>query len=160
MKRKVGLALALGVALFSTQGADAKNASRIIGRVYTSQQATEGRRLYRKACAHCHGPHPSAIGPSAPVLAGPAFTSHWEGLPLSQLFERIADTMPQDRPQSLSRQQYACVLAYLLQEAGWPAGDTPLAFTVSELSAMTYLAPVDSPTRRPNAPGPPPSRWP
>ena len=45
---------------------------------------------------------------------------------MSTLYSTLRNTMPQDKPGSLSDQQYVDVIAYLLQRAHVPAGQTAL----------------------------------
>jgi S-disulfanyl-L-cysteine oxidoreductase SoxD len=93
--------------------------------VYTEEQAKRGEALYEKQCSACHGDK-LAGRESAPPLTGGAFLSNWNGLPLSDLFERVRRTMPQNAPGKLSRQQNADILAYLLSFNKFPAGKTEL----------------------------------
>jgi S-disulfanyl-L-cysteine oxidoreductase SoxD len=93
--------------------------------VYTEQQAKRGEALYEKQCSACHGDK-LAGRESAPPLTGGAFLSNWNGLPLSDLFERVRRTMPQNAPGKLSRQQNADILAYLLNFNKFPAGKIEL----------------------------------
>ena len=51
----------------------------------------------------------------APGLTGGEFTSNWNDLSLGDLFERMRISMPQNAPGSLSRQQNADILAFVLQ---------------------------------------------
>jgi hypothetical protein len=62
----------------------------------------------------------------APALTGGDFNSDWNDLPISQLFDRMRTTMPQNSPGSLSRQQNADILAFMLSKANYPAGTTEL----------------------------------
>jgi len=59
-------------------------------------------------------------------LTGGAFQANWNGLSLSDLFDRIRKTMPQSKPGRLTRQQDADVLAFLLNINKFPAGKTEL----------------------------------
>jgi mono/diheme cytochrome c family protein len=93
--------------------------------VYTEEQAKRGEALYEKQCSACHGDK-LAGRESAPPLTGGAFLSNWNGLPLSDLFERVRRTMPQNSPGKLSRQQNADILAYVLSFNKFPAGKTEL----------------------------------
>ena len=61
-----------------------------------------------------------------PALRGAAFISNWNGLEVDDLFERTRISMPQEAPGSLSGQQVADVVAYLLQENGCSSGDSEL----------------------------------
>src|SRR6185436_10556564 len=93
--------------------------------VYTEEQAKRGEPLYSQYCASCHGPD-LAGGEMAPGLTGGEFSSNWNDLSLGDLFERMRVSMPQNSPGSLSRQQNADILAYMLFKASVPAGKTEL----------------------------------
>src|SRR6059036_2278544 len=73
--------------------------------VYTDAQAERGDKLFADQCAKCHGPDMS--GGDAPSLAGSEFASDWDDLSLGDLADRLRTSMPQDKPQSLSREQTA-----------------------------------------------------
>src|SRR6266550_5283955 len=88
--------------------------------VYTEDQAKRGEGLYSQYCASCHGPD-LAGGEMAPGLTGGEFSSNWNDLSLGELFERMRISMPQNAPGSLSRQQDADILAFMLAKAGVPA---------------------------------------
>ena len=94
--------------------------------VYTREQANRGAALYAERCALCHGQDLTG-GEIAPALNGGEFKSNWSGLSVDDLFERIKVSMPQNNPGSLSRQQTADVLAFVLFRNGFPAGKTELA---------------------------------
>ena len=125
--------------------------------VYTTQQATRGEPLYRQYCAECHGPElqgrmdfplwtslprpaPNAeivgVKRGTPPLKGATFISNWADLSLGDVFERNRISMPQDRPGRLSRQQNADILAYMLQENGYPPGNGELGLTKEELDTI------------------------
>jgi len=93
--------------------------------VYTEDQAKHGAAVYAKECASCHGAELGG-GESAPALIGGAFLTNWNTLTVGDLFERIRQSMPQDDPGRLSRQQDADVLAFMLQANEFPAGKTEL----------------------------------
>jgi len=93
--------------------------------VYSAAQAERGRQLYTAQCAECHG---SALeGTSGPPLAGESFLSNWSSRPLLGLVEKIQNTMPFDRPSSLSRPQSTELTAFILQAGKFPAGTTDLS---------------------------------
>ena len=94
--------------------------------VYTQDQANRGKDLYSGQCASCHGPELTG-GEMAPALAGGDFMSDWNGLTVGDLFERIRVSMPQNAPGSLSGQQNADILAFLLSSNKFPAGAEELA---------------------------------
>ena len=68
-------------------------------------------------CKSCHTPefHTAA-----------AFTTKWNGKPLSELYEYIRDQMPKNEPGSLMAEEYADVLAYMLKINRMPAGEKDL----------------------------------
>jgi S-disulfanyl-L-cysteine oxidoreductase SoxD len=113
------------VALLIAAAAFAQTTRSVWDGVYTEDQAKRGRAIYAKECAGCHGAELTG-GESAPPLAGGSFTSNWNGLTVGDLFERIRQSMPQDDPSRLSRQQDADVLAFLLNANEFPAGKTEL----------------------------------
>nr|QQZ51044.1 hypothetical protein JKL49_07665 [Phenylobacterium glaciei] len=45
---------------------------------------------------------------------------------MADLFDRTRTTMPLNKPRSLTKEQYADVLAYLLKFDGFPAGQSEL----------------------------------
>jgi mono/diheme cytochrome c family protein len=94
--------------------------------VYTQEQAKRGAAVYRQVCATCHGPQLEG-GETAGPLAGPQFTSNWNGVSVGDMLDRTRISMPQDRPGTLSRQQIADVIAYVFSANEFPAGKTELA---------------------------------
>ena len=107
--------------------------------VYTQDQATRGEALYAQSCASCHGPD-LAGGEMAPGLTGGEFSSNWNDLSIGDLFDRIRISMPQNAPGSLSRQQNADILAFMLLKASVPAGTTELPTQSEVLSTIKFVA--------------------
>jgi mono/diheme cytochrome c family protein len=107
--------------------------------VYTEEQAKRGELVYGEFCANCHG---SALngGEMAGPLNGPVFTSNWNGVLVSDLFDRIRTTMPLDRPGVLTRQQNADVLAYMFHSNKFPVGKVELANRSEMLKPITFTA--------------------
>ena len=93
--------------------------------VYTAEQAKRGQALYEKDCSTCHGDRLNGTG-EAPALSGGKFLSNWNGLTVGDLFERIRKTMPQGKPERLTRREKADVLAYILNFNKFPAGKSEL----------------------------------
>jgi mono/diheme cytochrome c family protein len=93
--------------------------------VFTQAQADHGAAVYSQRCGACHGVTLNGTG-EAPPLAGGEFISHWDTLSLGDLYDRVRTTMPQNDPQSLSREDYADVVAFLLKSNGFPAGAAPM----------------------------------
>jgi len=107
--------------------------------VYTEEQAKRGEPLYSQYCASCHGPDMTG-GEMAPGLTGGEFASNWNDLSLGELFERMRISMPQNSPGSLSRQQNADILAYMLFKSSFPAGTTELPIQTEMLNTIKFIA--------------------
>src|SRR5262245_19172976 len=133
-------ALALLALGFVATAMSAQQAERTVwDGVYTEAQAKRGEAFYRQSCSQCHGE--ALLGREmASPLTGPAFASNWNGVALGDLLERMRLTMPQDRPGSLSRQQNADILAYILSVGRFPAGKTELARQTEILSQIRFVA--------------------
>jgi S-disulfanyl-L-cysteine oxidoreductase SoxD len=92
--------------------------------VYTQEQARQGQAIYKENCSDCHGD--SLAGDDAPALAGTEFLSNWGGLTVADLFERIRTTMPQNKAGSLTKEENAAIVAYILSACQFPAGKSAL----------------------------------
>ena len=90
--------------------------------VYTIDQAKRGEKLYAEKCSSCHGPDMNG-GEMAPGLTGGEFTSNWNDLSLGYLFERMSISMNQNAPRSLSRQDNADIMSYILNTRNYPPGN-------------------------------------
>jgi mono/diheme cytochrome c family protein len=93
--------------------------------VYSPDQAQRGRQQYAAVCAGCHKEDLSGDGVT-PGLADEGFIEHWDKETVEDLFKRIKTTMPADRPASLADADYLDVVAFLLQENGFPSGPSEL----------------------------------
>ncbi len=139
MKLKLALALVVGIVIVGALvGVTAQEKSQWDG-VYTEAQAQRGEPLYQQYCASCHGPDMSG-GEMAPGLAGGEFSANWNDLTLGQLFERMRTSMPQNNPGSLSRQQNADILAFVLHKGSAPAAQTELPTQTEMLGMIKFLA--------------------
>lgn len=107
--------------------------------VYNAEQAKRGEPQYGQFCSACHGPE-LAGGEMAPGLVGGQFATTWNDLTVGQLFDRIRTTMPQNNPGSLSRQQTADILAFMLFRQGAPGGTAELPSQSEVLNTIKYLA--------------------
>ena len=120
-------------------GATTQAALSVWSGIYTAKQADRGAPLYEAHCGECHGPALEG-GETAPPLAGADFQWAWSGLSVGDLFERLRVSMPEGRPRALTRAQKVDVLAYMLRENAFPAGDTELPGRASRLGAIAFEA--------------------
>jgi S-disulfanyl-L-cysteine oxidoreductase SoxD len=115
--------------------------------VYSDVQARRGQAVYKDRCASCHGA--TLGGGIAPPLAGDAFIGIWGG-PLADIVDKIQNTMPQDDPGKLTRQQSTDIVAYMLQAGKFPAGRADLGADDGVLKQIA-LAAGQTPSRAPIA---------
>lgn len=106
--------------------------------VYTVEQADRGEALYDDRCTVCHGEIRAIVPEMAALLGDHTFRANWRGRALGELFGLIQETMPQDAPGSLSPQQSAEIVAYILSGNRKPAGDTPLADDPAQLDGILF----------------------
>lgn len=156
----IGATLSLGCALLAAQ--QSPPASRVAA-TYTHEQAIAGEKVYFEQCAVCHGDD-LAGRERATALTGAPFAEAWNGKNLRLLYEGI-ERMPPTAPKSLSGAQYTAVLAFLLRNAGMPAGATALTNDPAQLAQVTFgsQGAGQAPARAaaadlPGPPGPPPAR--
>lgn len=85
--------------------------------VFTAAQADRGAEVYEASCARCH---------MASAHTGGTFASTWHSRRVSDLYTFLYNSMPLDNPGSLTDEQYADVVAYMLRLNGHPAGRSAL----------------------------------
>jgi len=112
--------------------------------VYTPQQAARGDPLYIRTCSHCHQSDLSGGADGAPELRGAAFLSRWRNRSLWDFYRLITDTMPDDAPGSLTRQQTIDVVAFLLRKNLMPAGSDELP---ADRETLERIAVAEQPPR-------------
>lgn len=95
--------------------------------VYTVAQAERGKDLYLLQCRSCHTPESHT---------GVIFDTWWGGRLLSDLFEFMQERMPKNEPGSLTAQEYADVVAYLLRLNALPPGNDELSTDVTALKKI------------------------
>ena len=108
---------------------------------YTREQALSGRTVYSEKCSACHGPN--LEGRAAPALRGAAFQKLWMSgdRKVSDLYTKIAQTMPVEAPGSLSGEQYFNLITLILSQNGFrPASD---ALAISDIGKV-ITAPSDA----------------
>ena len=104
--------------------------------LYSEAQAGRGESLYQQYCSACHGARLQG-NPAAPLTGG-AFRGRWEDgkHTLDDLYYIIRSLMPNNAPGSLSKAQYADVVAYILKINNYPAGEAELIPKAAAMKAV------------------------
>lgn len=120
------LALAAAIALSSApaQGAAQKTSN---DGVYTKEQADRAKDQFAKMCADCH-PFSAAAKkkPNDVLLGDEPFVKAWDDRSLGQMVTTIVMTMPNDGSGAVTDSEGVDLVAYILQQNGYPAGSQPL----------------------------------
>jgi mono/diheme cytochrome c family protein len=132
-----GAALAAGPTTARAQ--DTTAARTTASGVYTAAQAARGKEVYDLACLSCHKPV---------ELSNPKFLGTIVGKPVADFFVYLRSQMPQDNPASLSDDDYATVIAYVLQLNAMPPGETALPADSASLTKIRVTAPAPSASTR------------
>jgi S-disulfanyl-L-cysteine oxidoreductase SoxD len=123
--------------------AQAQQSQTVRQGVYAENQAKRGEPIYKDRCSSCHGE--MLQGRLGPPLTGNDFINDWAKQPLSELYGKIRNTMPQDNPGKLTAQETADILAYILQIGKFPAGRGELSADEAILKQITWA--VDNPAQ-------------
>jgi hypothetical protein len=110
--------------------------------VYSDAQAARGATEYDTQCSSCHNPDLS--GGTAPPLKEARFARDFAGKDLTVLYSKILKTMPRSNPGSLDEDTSLDLVAHVLKENGFAAGQTDL--TVAGLEGVQIVA--GNPSRR------------
>lgn len=94
------------------------------GGLYADAQAKRGEAVYATICAECHGLR--LRGAVGPAVAGPRFVARWKDKGIADVFEKIKTTMPESAPGSLTPEQSADVVAFILSSNHYPGGAAEL----------------------------------
>jgi mono/diheme cytochrome c family protein len=93
---------------------------------FTAEQVDRGRALYGRNCSDCHGTTLDNGEFGGPVLKGFYFRQKWAPVGVGALYSFTKGLMPPDRPGGLTDQNYADLIAYVLSNNGYTAGDKEL----------------------------------
>jgi len=116
-----------------------RNAARAIDEgVYTAAQATRGQVIFKERCVSCHGE--TLGGDIGPPLTGSEFLKLWGDIALSELVNKIENTMPADQPGTTTRAQAADIVAYMLAVGKFPAGRAELVTDEASLKQIVLPA--------------------
>jgi len=95
--------------------------------VYSQAQADRGRVLFTDVCLVCH--------------TDPFWRPGWRGRPVAELYTKILKLMPDDNPGTLTGEETAAALAYILSSNGAPAGPDSLPADPAILDRITVVEP-------------------
>jgi polar amino acid transport system substrate-binding protein len=111
---------------------------RKVPALYTADQATKGLITYGQNCAMCHGPLLDGQfgGYPGPALKGAEFADPSYDFHVSDIFNFVAKLMPPGTPGSLTHDQDVLIMAYLLQQNGYPPGSNELTYEAAEKSRV------------------------
>jgi mono/diheme cytochrome c family protein len=126
-------------AAFALGLATAQSPASVWDGVYSEDQAARGATLYQTACASCHGDKLQGKG-QTPALTGSDFVMNWDGMTVGDVFDKIQTSMPADKPGSLSREQNATLVAYLLNANKFPSGRDELSSDAGRLRQIRFEA--------------------
>jgi S-disulfanyl-L-cysteine oxidoreductase SoxD len=111
--------------------------------VYSQQQATRGQAVYAAKCSLCHGPALQGGANESPPLRGKRFLADWDQMPLRALYSRILSTMPKADPGSLTTEETLSLVAYVLQQNGFPTSSARSLTSADVLSSIRFVAPAE-----------------
>ena len=125
----IAISLVHPMAASGLQATQADGQRTVWDGVYTEEQAERGGVQYTESCAGCHAPDLRG-STTSPSLVGMSFTFLWGERTLGELFGKIQQLMPTDRPNSLPAQTYRNILAFILRANSYPPGDQGLEYDV------------------------------
>ena len=126
--------LLAALAARGTAQTDAVAPASTMSGVYTSRQAARGEETYFSLCVSCH--------PAGTMHSEPAFSTMWAGRPLADLYDAIKEKMPKNDPGTLTPEESAQLVAYLLKMNRMPAGETELSSDVDTLKKIRIETPA------------------
>lgn len=118
----------IGAVVFANTNTSARLSQKSVNDgVYTKAQADGAKKQFDKICADCH---PFTVAakkkPKDLPLGDEPFFESWTGRPVSEMITLIALTMPNDGSATLTDAEATDLVAYILQQNGYPAGSKPL----------------------------------
>jgi mono/diheme cytochrome c family protein len=119
----------------------AQSPKSVLDGIYTEAQAMRGDKVYAENCATCHGPKLAGTDTAGPSLSGPDFTNGWKDMTAGALLSKINTDMPSNAPGTLTPEQYADVMSFVLSVNKYPAGQTELPTDANALKAVKMAAP-------------------
>ena len=129
------LFIAVGFGVVEAQS-PAGEARLVSDGVYTLEQAKRGEAVFVSTCAACH---------STAEFSSSSFRAGIAGVRVFSFFEFVRTNMPWRDANTLLRQEYADVVAYIMSLNDFPVGEEELPLDVEELRSLTFPAPSIEP---------------
>lgn len=114
----------------AAQGAAGPAQSSVLDGVFSKAQADRGEKTFSQVCAACH---------TLSDMAGAKFRSRWADGAVGDIYEFVMSAMPDGDPGSLKPEEYAQVIAYFLEQSGYPAGERELPADKVALAKVKIL---------------------
>lgn len=134
-------AAALAVTM-STSVLHAQDNDDVIGSIwdgqYTAAQADRGKATFDRSCSRCHNSNLSGSD-RGPALVGEEFLNGWLDGTLEALYSFIRDSMPDGNASTVDDASKADVLAYILENNGYPTGAAELPADTGKLEMVQIL---------------------
>jgi len=108
---------AIASATVRAQDGPAADARTVVDKVYSTAQAGRGEEKFNLVCTACH---------LVSDLSGSRLREKWEDQTVGDVFDFISNSMPEGDPGSLTKDEYVSIVAYLLKQSGYPAGEAEL----------------------------------
>ena len=99
---------------------------------HSEVQAAEGQQVYSQYCSACHLSNLTGSF-EAPSLNDLNFRNNWTNRSVLELYDLLQRTMPPQSPGSLNGEQYASLIAYLLQENNIESNQEELLLTANQV---------------------------
>lgn len=109
----------------------------VVPALFTQAQAHAGAKKYADNCEQCHGT--KLEGRAGPALTGPNFASAKSNFKVSDIYGFVSQNMPAPAPGSLPAQDYVDIMAFILQQNGYPAGRAKLTEKIATASAVPLV---------------------
>ncbi len=107
--------------------------------VYSDAQAYRGEKVADTTCIGCHGPKLDG-GDSGPKLVGEMFLANWSSQSVGVMFDWIREAMPAESPGTLSKEETAAIVAYILKLNKMPPGKLDLSTERAVLDRINIVA--------------------
>src|SRR5262245_3394403 len=140
MKNTVAVLIISGFVVSVAAALAAQETRSVNEGVYTADQAKKGEALYKEQCSACNGDNLEGSGPMPP-LAGKDFPANWTGKTVGDLYEKAQTTMPATAPGTLTPEQAADIVAYMLSKDNYPTGSAALEGKMEPLLKIKLDAP-------------------